>query len=193
VLPSPRQHPRARCSPNCLASLVPTALSPSPKPTVVVRVPRPSLSGRLRRHEHDHGERRPSSPLAVLRPWSVELTLPSLLTVAGPPPATVAPPRRRNAAAEPDFFSSPSPPLWCPHRPRRDARPGVMTAPACAALRRDVVGRAGQGRPSERRPRPRGRGSCASATRVGRAVAAGVGQAPLCIWAECGFGAVAPG
>jgi hypothetical protein len=53
-----------------------------------------------------HGERRPSSPLAVLRPWSVELTFPSLLTGAGPPPATVAPPRRRNTAAEPEFFPS---------------------------------------------------------------------------------------
>jgi hypothetical protein len=106
--PSPRQRPRARCSPNCLASLVPTAPSHGPKPIVAVRAPRPSLSGCLRHREHDHGERRPSSPLAVLRPWSVELTLPSLLTIVGPPPATVAPPRRRNAVAEPDFFSSPS-------------------------------------------------------------------------------------
>jgi hypothetical protein len=54
-----------------------------------------------------HGERRPNSPLAVLRPWSIELTSPSLLTITGPPPATVAPSRRRNAPAEPDFFSSP--------------------------------------------------------------------------------------
>jgi hypothetical protein len=53
-----------------------------------------------------HGERHSSSPLAILRLWSVELTSPSLLTVTGPPPATVAPPRRRNATAEPDFFSS---------------------------------------------------------------------------------------
>jgi hypothetical protein len=55
-----------------------------------------------------HGERRSSSPLAVLRPWSIQLTSPSLLPVAGPPPATVARPRRKNATAEPDFFPSPS-------------------------------------------------------------------------------------
>jgi hypothetical protein len=53
-----------------------------------------------------HGERRPSSPLAVLRPWSVELTFHSLLTVAGPPQATVAPPHRKNATVELDFFPS---------------------------------------------------------------------------------------
>jgi hypothetical protein len=185
----PRQRPRAHRSPNRLASLVLTAPSPGPKPTVAVRAPRPSLSGRLRRREHDHGERRPSSPLAVLRPWSVELTLPSLLTVAGPPPATVSPPRRRNATAKPEFFSSPStrssgelafrppcpagsltvvgarpplfapsPSLWHHRRPCRDARSGAVTAPACAALRRAIAGRAGRGRPSERRPRPCGRG-----------------------------------
>jgi hypothetical protein len=56
------------------------------------------------------------------------------------------------------------------------------------------VRRAGRGRPSERRPRSRGRGPCARvavgrahAVRVGKADAAGVGQAPLCIWAERGF------
>jgi hypothetical protein len=55
--------------------------------------------------------------------------------------------------------------------------------------------RAGRGRPSERRPRPRGRGSCARVAvggartvHVHRANAAGVGQVPLCIWAERGFG-----
>jgi hypothetical protein len=55
-----------------------------------------------------HGERRPSSPLVVLRPWSVELTSPSLLPVTGPPPATIAPPRRKNAAAASVFSPSPS-------------------------------------------------------------------------------------
>jgi hypothetical protein len=40
-----------------------------------------------------HGERRPSSPLAILCSWSVELTSPSHLPVARPPPSTVAPPR----------------------------------------------------------------------------------------------------
>jgi hypothetical protein len=105
--PTPRQRPRAHRSPDRrLVSLVPTAPSPGPKPTVTVRAPRPSLPGRLRRREHDHGERRPSSPLAVFHPWSVELTHPSLLVVIGPPSTTVAPPHRRDAAAEPDFFSS---------------------------------------------------------------------------------------
>jgi hypothetical protein len=33
-----------------------------------------------------------------------------------------------------------------------------------------------------------GRGPCARAVCVGRADTAGVGQAPLCIWAERGFG-----
>jgi hypothetical protein len=107
--PTPRQRTRARRSPDSrLASLIPTAPSPGPKLTVTVRAPRSSLPSRLRRREHDHGERRPRSPLAVFRLWSVELTLPSLLAVVGPPPATVAPPRQRDAAAEPDFFSSPS-------------------------------------------------------------------------------------
>jgi hypothetical protein len=55
-----------------------------------------------------HGERRPSSPLTVLHPWSVELTSPSLLPITGPPSATVAPPRQKNTAAEPVFFPSPS-------------------------------------------------------------------------------------
>jgi hypothetical protein len=110
-----------------------------------------------------HGERRPSSPLTVLHPWSVELTSPSLLPITGPPSATVAPPRQKNAAAEPVFFPSPSTrssgklfppscpvgsltavgarsppfapplPLWCRRRPRRDTRLGAVTAPACAA------------------------------------------------------------
>jgi hypothetical protein len=114
-----------------------------------------------------HDERRPSSPLAVLHPWSVELTFPSLLTIAGPSPATVAPPHRKSATAEPVFSPSPStrssgelsppppcpagsltvvgarpppfaPPLsqWRHRRLHRDARPGVVTAPLCAALRR---------------------------------------------------------
>jgi hypothetical protein len=55
-----------------------------------------------------HGERRPSPSLAVLHPWSVELTFPSLLTIAGPPPATIAPPHQKNATVEPDFLPSPS-------------------------------------------------------------------------------------
>jgi hypothetical protein len=114
-----------------------------------------------------HGERRPSSPLAVLHPWSVQLTSPNLLPVAGPPPDTIAPPHRKNAAAKPNFFPSPStrssgelsspppcpegsltvvgarpppfalpPPLWHHRRPRRNARPGAVTAPTCAAPRR---------------------------------------------------------
>jgi hypothetical protein len=46
-------------------------------------------------------------PLTVFRPWSVKLTSPSLLPVAGPPPATVAPPHQKNAPAEPVFSPSP--------------------------------------------------------------------------------------
>jgi hypothetical protein len=59
--------------------------------------------------------------------------------------------------ARPPPFA-PSLPLWHRRRPRRDACPGAVTAPACAALHRAVAGRAGRGRPSERRPRLRGRG-----------------------------------
>jgi hypothetical protein len=55
------------------------------------------------------------------------------------------------------------------------------TALACAALRHAVVGRTGRGRPGKHRP---------SAVHVGRADVASVGQAPLCNWAECGFGLV---
>jgi hypothetical protein len=145
-----------------------------------------------------HGDRRPSSPLAVLHSWSVELTFPSLLPVAGPPPATVDPPRRKSAAAEPVFSPSPStrssdelssppscpagsltvvgarpplfappPPLWRHRRPRRDAHPGAVTAPACTALCRAVVGRTGRDRPGKRRPR---------AAHMGRASAVNVGH-----------------
>jgi hypothetical protein len=55
-----------------------------------------------------HGERRPSPPLVVFRPWSVELTSPSLLPIAGPLPTTIAPPHRKNTGAEPVFSPSPS-------------------------------------------------------------------------------------
>jgi hypothetical protein len=107
VLTSSSRPRRRRCL-NRLAqsvpiALVPTAPSPGPKPSIAVRAPRPLLSGRLRRREHVHGERRPSSPLTVLRPWSVELTFPSLLAITGPLPATKAPPHQKNTAAEPVF------------------------------------------------------------------------------------------
>jgi hypothetical protein len=116
--PMPRQRLAA---PACLPT-VPYLACAATAPTGRVRAPlsedatahcpsasEPSpLPGRLRRREHDHGERRPSSSLAVLHLWSVELTLPSLLAVAGPPPATVAPLHWRDAAVEPDFFSSAS-------------------------------------------------------------------------------------
>jgi hypothetical protein len=117
-----RRASRQLASPRPLASRQRPASHAPPPPRPAMSVPlsedatprcpsasEPSpLPGRLRRREHDHGERRPSSPLAVLHPWSVKLSLPSLLAVAGRPPATVAPPRRRDTAAEPDFFSSPS-------------------------------------------------------------------------------------
>jgi hypothetical protein len=121
-VPSASFRPRRHRYPNRLSSLIPTMPSPGLKLTVTVRAPRPSLSNRLRRHEHVHSECRPSSPLAILHPWSVELTFPSLLAIAGPLPATVAPPHRKNSAAEPVFSPSPStrssgelsPPPPCP-------------------------------------------------------------------------------
>jgi hypothetical protein len=110
----PDRAPLSAPSPR-LTRAVPTARSPGPKPPPRSEVDRrcPSaLTAAVRPSDavtsFVHGERRPSSPLAVLHPWSVELTFPSLLTVAGPLPATVAPPHRRNATAEPNFFSSPS-------------------------------------------------------------------------------------
>jgi hypothetical protein len=120
-----------------------------------------------------HGERRPSSPLTVHRPWSVELTFPSLLTVAGPPPATVAPPRRKNAVAEPDFLPSPSTrssgELFSPPHiqrvaslswvlDRRDTRLGALTTPACTALRCAAPSRAAL---AEADPASAGRAHCA--------------------------------
>jgi hypothetical protein len=71
-------------------------------------------------------------------------------------------------------------------------------------VRRAVTGRAGRGRPGERRPRAAhtGRASAvnmgrarvavgrAHAVHVGRADATSVGQAPLCNWTERGFGPV---
>jgi hypothetical protein len=100
-----RTHARAPDRAAARARLAPHAAS---RPHHRLVRHRPSLSGHLRRREHVHSERRPSSPLAVLHPWSVELTFPSLLTIAGPPLAIVAPPRRRNATAEMEFFHSPS-------------------------------------------------------------------------------------
>jgi hypothetical protein len=78
----------------------------------------------------------------------------------------------------------PSPPLWRRRRARRDARSGAVTAPACAAPSRATLAEAG--------PASAGRARVAvghaRAVRVGRADTAGMGQAPLCIWAERGFG-----
>jgi hypothetical protein len=79
-----------------------------------------------------HGDRRPSSPLAVLHSWSVELTFPSLLPVAGPPPATVDPPHRKSAAAEPVFSPSPS----------TRSSDELSSPPPCPAGSLTVVGRA---------------------------------------------------
>jgi hypothetical protein len=114
ALPPPDRAPLSAPLPR-LTRAVPTARSPGLKPPPRSEVDRRCLSAPTAVVRPSdavtsfvHGERRPSSPLAVLHPWSVELTFPSLLTVAEPLPATVAPPRRRNATAEPDFFSSPS-------------------------------------------------------------------------------------
>jgi hypothetical protein len=150
-----------------------------------------------------HGERRPSSPLIVLHSWSVELTFPSLLTVAGPLPATVAQPRQRNAAAEPEFFPSPStrssgelffpPPCPADSLTVMGARPPPFALPPPlwhrrSGMPRAVAGHTGRGRPSERRSRAAHPGHTHVA--MGRARAVCVGQAPLCNWAERGFGPV---
>jgi hypothetical protein len=98
----------------------PTAASraPPPRPAVSTR-PCPKAPGPAVRVEPSplsppspsrasSGERRPSASPRRYSSVELELTLLSLLTVAGPPPTTVAPPRRGDAAVEPDFFSSPS-------------------------------------------------------------------------------------
>jgi hypothetical protein len=127
-----------------------------------------------------HGERRPSPPLAVFRPWSVELTSPSLLPVTGPLPSTVAPPHRKNAAAKPVFSPSPStrssgelfspspcpagsltavgarPPPFAPPPPlwhrRRPHRDAHPESGDRSGVHRAVFGRTGRGRPDKRRP-----------------------------------------
>jgi hypothetical protein len=115
LAPSPPDRAPLSASSPRLTRAVLTARSPGPKPPPRSKVDRhcPSAPTAVVRPSDAiasfiHGERHPSSPLAVLRPWSVELISPSLLTVAGPPSDTVAPPRRRNTATEPNFFSSPS-------------------------------------------------------------------------------------
>jgi hypothetical protein len=82
---------RRRC-PNLLASPRPVPTTPSP---LSKAAPPPCLNpGAVQPSDavasFIHGVHRTSSPLAVLHPWSVELTFPSLLSVAGPPSATVA-------------------------------------------------------------------------------------------------------
>jgi hypothetical protein len=67
--------------------------------------------------------------------------------------------------ARPPPFVPPLP-LWRRRRLRRDARPGAVTAPTCATLRRAVTGH------------------------TGRADAVSMGHTPLCNWAEREFGLV---
>jgi hypothetical protein len=107
---------------------------------------------------------------AISLPWSVELTFPSLLTVAGQPPATVAPPRRKKMPP-PSRISSPhrrrgAPVSYLPlPHARRVASPSwVLDRRRLRCLRRcgiadarTVAGRAGRGRPGKRR-------SCAAHT-----------------------------
>jgi hypothetical protein len=89
----PRRH---RC-PNHLTSPRPVPTAPSPlSEAAPPPCPNPiavRLSSAIT--SFIHGERCPSLPLAVSRPWSVKLTFPSLLTVVGPPPVTIAPPHRK--------------------------------------------------------------------------------------------------
>jgi hypothetical protein len=60
----------------------------------------------------------------------------------------------------------------------------TVTTSVCArALRRTIAGRAGRGRPDKP--------WVTRAVHTGRASAVGVGHAPLCKWAEHGFGPVA--
>jgi hypothetical protein len=87
---SPRCRRRLACLDNAILT---TAVRPRAHPVrsyLLVHVRCPSLSGRLRRRDHAHGERRPSPPLTVSLSWSAELTSLSLLPVVGPPPATGA-------------------------------------------------------------------------------------------------------
>jgi hypothetical protein len=93
--------------------------------------------------------------------------------------------------ARPPPFAPP-PPLWCRRRPRYDARPGAVTAPACATLRRAILGRAAHAGRARAVNTGRARvGVCrARAVHMGRADAASVGQVSLCNWAERGFGSV---
>jgi hypothetical protein len=117
-------------------SVVPTApppLSETPRPVPTVPLPLPKAvpppcpnPASVRPSDtvvsFIRGESSPSSPLAVLHSWSVELTFPSLLPITGPPPVTVAPPHQKNATAELVFSPSPStrssdelsPPPPCP-------------------------------------------------------------------------------
>jgi hypothetical protein len=188
----------ARRHPDSAAPFRPTARTASPRPVPTAPSPLseampPSVSEAHRCPAVStvatfvHGERRPSPPLAVFRPWSVELTSPSLLPVAGPPPATVAPPHRKNAAAEPVFSPSPS-----------TRSSGELFSPSpCPAGSLTVAGRTGRGRPGKRRPRAAHTGHAsavavghARAVHMGRADAMSVGHAPLCNWAEREFGPV---
>jgi hypothetical protein len=102
---SPAQPPTASCRAAPTASLAPPASRPRRVPPGSRRPDRrcPSRAVTVLR-----GERRPTASPHRSSPVELELTLLSLLTVAGPPPATVAPHHRGDAFAEPDFFSSPS-------------------------------------------------------------------------------------
>jgi hypothetical protein len=123
---------------------------------------------RLRRREFLHGERRPTASSRRSSPVELELTLLSLLAVAGPPPATVAPSRRGDAAAKPDSFSSPSTrssgELVC--RPSCPAGSlTVVTAPACTASSRAALAEAGPASASHDRVVV-GRASCGRRPRM---------------------------
>jgi hypothetical protein len=111
---------KGAASDNAARPLRPTAAShaPLPRPAVSARpcpkAPRPAVRVEPSPlsppppSRASSGERRPSAFPRRSSPVELELTLLSLLTVAGPPSATVAPPHRGDAAVEPDFFSSPS-------------------------------------------------------------------------------------
>jgi hypothetical protein len=188
-LPHAAPRPRIKCAVETAFRPAARAASPRPVPTApppLSEATSPSMPEARRCPAVSavtrfiHGECRPSRPLIVFRPWSVELTSHSLLPVVGPPPATVAPPRRKNATAELVFSPSPStrssselfspspcpvgsltavgalPPPFAPPPPQwRRRRPHRNARPESgdrSGVRRAVAGCTGRGRPGKRRP-----------------------------------------
>jgi hypothetical protein len=183
-------------------ALIPTAPSPGSKPTITVRVPRPSLSGRLRRRKHAHGERSraPSHRFSSVEHRAhLPLPPPHRRTAAGHRSPTSLEKLRRRAGFSPSLSTrssgelsppppcpagsltvvgarpppfAPPPPLWHHRRPSHDTRSGAVTAPMCVTPSRAAQAEAG--------PASAGRALCPRAAphvAVGRARTVHVGQA----------------